>query len=358
MAAFDVVRRRLRSQRAVPPSFERPADVVKWLGAVQAQDYLGSLWGIGLRTASALESDVEQAIADRSIVRTWPMRGTLHFVAAEDVRWMLRLLTPRVVARSASRHRQLGLDAATFVKSRSRLEKALGGGRTLTRPEVYRVLEASGVQTTEQRGIHILGQLAMQGVLCFGARSGRQPTFALLGEWIPPSRDLERDEALGELARRYFTSHGPATLHDFAWWSGLSLGDTRRGLEVAGKTLTESVAGASAYWSAPSRSAPRRAAAVHLLPAYDEYTVAYRDRSAFLDPADAERTRNGIFSSVVMVEGRIVGTWRRRATRDHVLVTTELFARPSRAVHRALEAVVKRYGDFLGLPASLVVSGK
>ncbi len=353
MAAFDVVRRRLWGQRTVAPKLERPADVVKWLGAVQAQDYLGSLWGIGLRTAGAIEPDVERAIADRSIVRTWPMRGTLHFVAAEDIRWMLQLLTPRVVARSAGRNRQLCLDTAALAKSRACLEKALAGGRVLTRPEVYRVLERSRIRTTDQRGIHILGQLAMQGVLCFGPRSGRQPTFALLDEWIPKSRILERDEALGELARRYFTGHGPATVHDCAWWSGLSLADVRRGVDVAHETLTESAVGSHAYWSAPSRVPSRRTTVAHLLPAYDEYTVAYRDRSAFLEAAHAERTRNGIFSSVVLLDGRIAGTWRRRMTRGRVLVTTDLFERPSRAAHGVLAAVVKRYGDFLGLPASL-----
>ena len=347
-AALDVVRRRLRSQRVVGSRLERPADVVKWMGAVQAQDYLGSLWGVALRTTKATEADVELAIEERSIVRTWPMRGTLHFVAAQDVRWMLRLLAPRIISRTAGRQRQLGLDAATFTKSRSRLEKALAGGRVLSRPEIYRSLERAGVVTTDQRGIHILVQLAMQGILCFGARSGRQPTFALLDEWLPAAPMLDRDDALGELTVRYFTSHGPATVHDFAWWSGLSLGDARRGLAVAGKRLADR----EGAWSAPSRSAPRRGTVAHLLPAYDEYTVAYRDRSAFLDPSHAVRTRNGIFSAVVIVDGRIVGTWRRRKAGDAVIVTTDLFDRPSRAAARALEGALRRYGDFLGLPAA------
>jgi hypothetical protein len=336
---------------------ERPAEVVRWLGAVQAQDYAGSLWGIGLRTARAGESDVEHAIADRSIVRTWPMRGTLHFVAAGDVRWMVALLAPRVLARTAGRRRQLGLDAATLAKSRTRLEKALAGGGAMTRPEIYALLERSGISTKDQRGIHVLAHLAMQGVLCFGERRGRQPTFVLLDEWLPPSPSVARDEALGELTRRYFTSHGPATVDDFAWWSGLPLGDARRGLEVAGKALVRTNVEARTYWSAPSRATPRRGCVAHLLPAYDEYTVAYRDRGAFLDAAHVERTRNGIFSSVVTLDGRIAGTWRRWATRDRLVVTIDLFDRPSRAAHRALETVVKRYAEFLALPASFEVQG-
>ncbi|HEY3818246.1 MAG TPA: winged helix DNA-binding domain-containing protein [Polyangiaceae bacterium] len=356
MDAVEVVRRRLRNQRLVAPKLDRPADVVRWLGAVQAQDYLGSLWGIGLRTTSAREVDVERAVEERAIVRTWPMRGTLHFVAAEDVRWMLRLLAPRVIARSAGRRRQLGLDATTFTKSRSRLERALGDGGVLTRPEVYRVLERSGIVTTEQRGIHILGHLAMQGVLCLGPRRGRQPTFTLLEQWLPPAPLLDRDEALGELALRYFTGHGPATVQDFAWWSGLPLGDARRGLDVAGKRLTSDAVGDTQYWSARSPVTAGRVSAAHLLPAYDESTVAYFDRSAFLDATHAARTKNGIFSPVVLVAGRIAGTWRRRTARDRVVVTTDLFERPSGPLARLLDRALARYGAFLGLAASFDLS--
>jgi hypothetical protein len=181
---LDILRHRLRCQRVISPRLELPADVVTSLCAVQAQDYAGSLWGIGQRTTRSTEVDVERAISERTIVRTWPMRGTLHFVASDDVRWMLRLLTPRIVARCAGRHRQLELDATTFAKSRSLLEKALAGGRAMTRPEIYQVLERARIATTAQRGIHILIQLAMQRVLCFGARRGRQQTFVLLDEWL------------------------------------------------------------------------------------------------------------------------------------------------------------------------------
>lgn len=195
--------------------------MVAFFGAVHAQDYRGALWGVGQRVAGATEADVERALAERSIVRTWPMRGTLHFVAPDDVRWMLRLLAPRAIARAAGRHRQLGLDAATFAQSRDRLTAVLAGGNQLTRDAIYAELDRSGISTAGQRGIHILAQLAMEGVICFGARRSKQQTFALLDEWVPSSRMLEGDEALAELAARYFASHGPATLADFAWWSGL-----------------------------------------------------------------------------------------------------------------------------------------
>jgi Winged helix DNA-binding domain len=357
----DVALRRLQSQHAVAPLFEHPADVVVSLCAVQAQEYRSALWGIGLRTFGTVEADVERAIADRSIVRTWPMRGTLHFVAAADVRWMLRLLTPRIVARTAARRRALDLDAATLARSATGLEAALAGGRALTRGAAYRALERCGIAVTGQRGIHILVELAMRGTVCLGPREGRQPTFVLLDEWIPRSRLLDRDEALGELARRYFTSHGPATPADFAWWSGLSLGDARRGLEVAGKTLTQYDAGsATVCWVAASGPAPRaktvRTRVGHLLPAFDELTVAYRDRSAFLDPAYAVRARNGIFSPVLLIDGRIVGTWRRRATRDGLAIAAELFEPAVRGGRRALDTAAARYARFYGLPATLEIT--
>lgn len=354
--ADDIVRRRLSAQGLVTPSFASAPDVVRSFGAVQAQDYRASLWGIALRTRSAAEVDVERAIAERSIVRTWPMRFTLHFVPAEDARWMLRLLTPRIVKRSAGRHRQLDLDEAVFAKSRQILERALRGGKLVTRAEAFALLGRAKIATAAQRGIHILARLAMDGVLCFGAHRGKQPTFALLDEWIPRSRELDRDEALGELARRYFNSHGPATEHDFAWWSGLPLGPVRIALAVAKADLAERTIDGRRYYEAhevPSRR--RRSSLVHLLPPFDEYTVAYRDRSAFLAPAHRARTQHGL-TGVVAIDGRIEGTWKREARKEQVAITVELVAKQSATAVRALEAVAARYGRFLGLPASIEIA--
>jgi len=236
MSSSEVARRRIEAQHLEVTDLRRPRDVVAWLGAVQAQDYLGALWAVGVRlapAAQATEALIEAALADRSIVRSWPMRGTLHFVAAEDLRWLLALLGPRLVARAARRHAELDLDAATFTRSRALLEKALEGGRCLTRAELYRVLSHGKVSPAGQRGIHILQRLALDGVLCFGARQGKQQTFALVDEWLAPglastdSKARSRDESLFELARRYFTGHGPATLADFTWWTGLPAAEAK-----------------------------------------------------------------------------------------------------------------------------------
>jgi len=195
---------RLANQHISRPPFRDPADVVRWLGAVQAQDYVGGLWAIGLRTKGATEATVEDAVARRTIVRTWPMRGTLHFVAAEDVRWILPILTPRVIAGAQGRFRQLGLDAATFTKSARVAEKALVGGNVVRRDQLYEIWNAAGIATHESRGLHLLGVLSQQGLLCFGPRDGKQHTFTLLEEWVPAVRTLDGCIAAGEAGRYDF----------------------------------------------------------------------------------------------------------------------------------------------------------
>jgi hypothetical protein len=348
--------RRLRTQRIAGPGFATPADVVAWFGAVQAQDFAGALWAIGLRTKNATERLVAQAIADRTIVRSWPLRGTLHFVAAADVRWLLASLAPRVIARAAPRFKQLELDAAVFTRSRKVLVKALEGGRRLTRPAIYQRLEAASIATSHSRGLHILFRLAHDGLICFGAHEGRQPTFALLDEWVPPARSLDRDEALAELARRYFASHGPATVRDFAWWSGLGAADARAALDLARPYLERTSiigetdrAGGKAPQSVPAPRTPH----VALLPPFDEYTVAYRDRSAVLPAKHAAPARNGIFGPIVVIDGQVAGTWTRRLTGDAVAIALKPFVRLPAGTAPGVAAAAARYGRFLGRPARL-----
>jgi hypothetical protein len=353
MTSLDLARQRLSSQHLTTPTFERPGALVQWMGAVQAQDYLGALWAVGLRVAHATEGAIEQALADRTIIRTWPMRGTLHFVAAADVRWMLELLTPRIVAGSAWRLKQLDLDDAVIARSKELFINALHGGKQLTRDALYNALEAGGVATGGGRGLHLLGQLAQSGIICFGAREGKQHTFALLDEWAPGARSMERDAALAELARRYVTSHGPATLQDFAWWSGLAIADARVGIEMAKPHLAQEILDGKTYWlpmSLPTPiDAPSRA---YLLPPYDEYTVAYKDRDAVLDPAYAKQAGNGIFSPVIVVDGRVVGTWKRSFKQNTVVLTAQPFTELGETERRALEVAAQRYSDFLGMSVS------
>lgn len=354
MTTSATPRQRLVNQQITWPRVTTPAGLLRWMGAVQAQDYLGSLWAVGLRLPGAVEADIEKAITDRTIVRTWPMRGTLHYAPAADVRWMLRLLTPRVVAGCAGRYRQLGLDDAAFTRSRKILVRALRGGRMLTRGEAYAALERGGVSPAGQRGIHILGHLAQQGVLCFGprARAGRQPTFVLLDEWLPSAKELPRAQALSTLAERYFTSHGPATVQDFAWWSGLLLRDAQKAIEAAGSKLHhETHDGRRCWLAAGGRSAPaksKRPTAV-LLPPWDEYLVAYKDRAATIDPRVGDRNRLQVVgSSLIVIDGRVRGSWRRTLMPRTVRVSLDFWTPVTKEERRAAGKAAARYARFLG----------
>lgn len=352
MTSLNIAQQRLSNQHIAGGKFEKPSEVVSWLGAVQAQDYLGALWAVGLRMQRSVEAEVEQALAAKTIIRTWPMRGTLHFVAAADIRWLLELLTPRIVAGSARRlRREFGLDEAVFTRSKKLVERALQGGKQLSRNAMYEVLEAGGISTAQQRGLHILWRLAQDGLLCFGARVGKQQTFALLAEWAPTAKALPRDEALAELARRYFTSHGPATLQDFAWWSGLSAADAKAGLEMVKSQFVQEVIDGQTYWLSSSGPAVKEIApAAYLLPAYDEYTVAYKDRSAVLNPAYAEQANygHGIFNPTIVVDGQVVGTWKRAIEKDSVVITPSYFTKLTKAQTRAVADAAEHYGKFLG----------
>jgi Winged helix DNA-binding domain len=348
---------RLVSQQVAAPDTSDPAEVVRRLGAVQAQDYLACLWAVGLRTVAGSEGGVERALAEGRIIRTWPMRGTIHMLAPADARWMLELLTPRVVQGSQGRLRQLGLDAATIAAGAKVITGALEGGRQLTRGALYALLEEAGISAEGQRGYHILTQLAYEQLICFGAREGKQPTFALLDDLAPNAPSLPRDEALATLALRYFTSHGPATIQDFVWWSGLSTADARDGLHaVAARLAHEQIAGQSYYAASDAPVAPPDDPQAFLLPPFDEFLIAYRDRSASLDPAYNHRIvpgGNGIFNPIMVIGGRVLGTWKRTLSARGVKISFSPFAPLADGELHALAAAAEQYGHFLGLPVKL-----
>jgi hypothetical protein len=356
MKDTDIARQRLFNQRIEGERFEKPEAVVRWLGAIQAQDYPQALWAIGLRLRSATVADVEKAIAEGKIVRTWPMRGTLHFVPPEDARWMLKLSASRILARDGRRLEQLGLDEGIMERSRELFYEALRGNRRLSRPEMMRLLEEAGISTQGQRGYHILWYLSQAGLICPGPMQDKQQTFVLLDEWVPHSRELSREESLAELARRYFASHGPATVHDFAWWSGLTVTEARSGLEATMPALiSESVDGRE-YWM--TSDTPDHAAydesSVHLLPAFDEYLLGYRDRTAVLAQEDASKLvpgGNGVFRPTIVVGGRVVGTWKRKLKKNAIDLMLDPFTSPGDWENRAIEAAGS-YSDFVGLPLS------
>jgi hypothetical protein len=351
MNTTDIGSLRLAAQAIAAPA-ATPEEAVSRLTAVQAQEYGSGLWAIGLRTHGCTQTDVERAIAEGKIVRSWPMRSTLHFVAARDLRWMLDLLGPTAIARGAGRARQLELTAETFTRSRKTLRTALSGGSRLTRPAAFAALEEAGIPTRDQRGIHILSRLCQEAVLCLGPREGKQQTFVLADDWVPQTKLPTRDEALARLAWRYFTGHGPATVRDFTWWSGLSAAEARSGLEGAKPKLVHETADGTDYWfAAPAGTAA--APAIHLLPAFDEYLVGYTDRRAVLDPESVRliNAGGGMLSPAIVKNGRIIAAWKRTVARHHVTVIPQPFAPLGSADVKALDPALHRYGAFLGLTA-------
>lgn len=359
MTPQELAQLRLHQQQISRTKFKTPAQVVSWLGAIQAQDYAGAKWSVGLRLPDATDADIERAIADKHVIRSWPMRGTLHFVAPADLRWMLALLTPRIVASAALRHQRLELTGALFARSRKLFSKALQGGNLLTRDEMYDVLERAGISTANQRGYHLLWRAAQEGLICFGPMRGKQQTFVLLEDWVPAARKLERKEALAELARRYFIGHGPATLKDFVWWSGLKASEAKEGLELVASQLAQESVDGQAYWMARDLPALNPVSpTAHLLPGFDEYMLGYTNRGAALDPEHARKwlPSNGMFSPIVVIDGQVVGTWKRALKKKTLALTVSPFAPLNKASKQAIEAAAEPYGRFMGAPVALSIS--
>lgn len=357
MTRLDIANRRLRNQRITAATLKTPADVVSWLGAVQAQDYAAAKWALGLRMQRATDADVDRAINEGAVLRTHLLRPTWHFVTPADIRWMLALTAPRVQAANAYMYRKLALDSAVFKRSTAALAKALQGGQELTRDELRGVLQTAGVATGgEFRMGYIMMHAELEGLVCSGARRGKQFTYALLAERAPQAKIPEREEALVELARRYFTSRGPATARDFAKWSGLTISDASGGLEAVKTQLRHEVIGGHTYWFPASKpSAEKKSPTAHLLSIYDEYISGYKDHSAVADKTHGAKlgALGNALSYIIVVDSQIVGAWKRTLGKTAVVIQTNLFTRLTSAEERAVAAAADRYGEFLGLPVVL-----
>jgi hypothetical protein len=346
---------RLFNQRISTRPFDQPVEAVQWLVAAQAQDFAGAKWALGLRMRAATDSMVEQAFNDGAILRTHVLRPTWHFVSPADIRWLLALTAPRVHALNAAYYRKLELDGDMHRRSTMALEQALGGGNQLTRDELRGVLEQAGITTAgELRMSYLLMRAELDGVICSGARRGKQFTYALLHERAPQARHLERDQALAELVLRFFLSRGPATAHDFAHWSGLTVADTKAGLEAVKSQLEHEQLDGQTYWRSPSTPAlPDRPPAALLMSIYDEYISGYKDRSAMVAPSYGAKLQalGNALTAIIVVDGQVVGTWKRTLKKDAVVVTTDLFRALTQAERQALAIAIDQYAAFLQLPA-------
>ncbi len=336
---------RLSAQGIAARASADPVEVVRSLLAMQAQDYLGVLWSLGLRTGLD-ERSVEAAHTSGAIVRSWPMRGTLHLVAAEDLGWMLTLTGERMTRMAAPRHRELQLTASDFERAAAIARDRLGGGGRADRSEMLDAFREGGVATDGQRGIHLLGNLAHTGLIVLSGRT----EYALLDEHVPEPRRLDPDDALDELALRYFTGHGPATVRDLAWWAGLPLTPVRAATERVRDRLDELVVDGVTHYLRPGLEP---AGGVHLLPGFDEYLLGYGDRSAALAPQHADAIvpgGNGMFLSTILSRGEVLGTWKRDRGTKAVRVELLPFAPLPASVEKAAGAVARRYATFLGKP--------
>lgn len=353
MAIADITHQRLHNQRLSATNFRKPQDVVKWLGAVQAQDYYGVKWAIALRLQSATDAGIEKALNDGDIVRTHVMRPTWHLVAPSDLRWLLKLTAPRVNAISSHYYRKFELDNRFFKRTNKVLMNALRGGKRLTRTELRTEIQRAGVDPGDSIRLGlVLLRAELDGIICSGPRQGSQFTYALLEERVPEVKAVTHEEALAEVASRYFASRGPATLQDFVWWSGLTMRDAKSGVEMVQSQLAKEVIDGKDYWASLSmpRSGPAGPVA-YLLPAYDEYIIAYKDRTAALDATTTKiaSERNPVFSSSILIDGRIVGGWKRTLKQDAVIVTLNPL-RPLRKVEMlAVTEAARRYGAFLAM---------
>ena len=302
--------------------------MVHWLGAVQAQDFNGAKWGIAQRMGDPTNTLVDEAYDQGKILRIHVMRPTWHFVAADDVRWLLQLTASRVKVRCRPYYRKLELDDRVFKRCNKVFTRVLTGGKHLTRDALRKILVDAGVaaQNSERLG-HILVRAELDGVICSGPMIGRQFTYALLDERVPEMKTLDRDEALSKLTRRYFTSHGPATLQDFIWWSGLTALDAKHSITLAERYLSKQVCDERVYWGprvVETISRPRSAA---LLPPFDEYVVAYKDRKAVFDLENSKllTTPNGILGPTVIVGGKVAGSWKQTRKNGKVAIDVKPF---------------------------------
>ncbi len=347
-APIPLRRRRWASQLLADDARrDDPVDVVRWMGALQAQDHGQSLWAIASRLCTPSIAAVGAAASAGTIVRTWPMRGTIHWVPAEDAHWMVALSAARMATTAATRRRQLGITDDELVRARDVLVAALGGPGVWDRPAVMTLWTDAGIPVDGQRGYHLLWNLALQSVVAIGPMAGRQQTFVLLDRFVPPHRRATPADPGAELARRYLQSHGPCTEKDFAWWCGSTLTEARRRMAAAG---ADTETPGRPLPSAAGVDVPPGPAGVALLAGFDEYLLGYQDRSDVLPAAFADRIvpgNNGIFLPCVVDDGTIVGTWKRVVGRSRVDVTVTPFTPRGPSV-RALTAAAEAYAAAAG----------
>ncbi len=311
---------RLQNQQLLNPLFCQPKELVSWLGAMQAQNYSMVKWAVGMRLKSATIQTVEEALRKGEILRTHVMRPTWHLVAAEDIRWMLKLSARRIKSANDSFAKGYDLEITDelYAKSYNLLEKILCGNKSLTKQEIAEHFCCSGilVEADNHRMTRFMVRAEQEGIVCSGEDKGGKYTYALLEERVPPVPEITKDEALARLARSYFRSHAPAVLQDFIWWSGLPVSEAKQAIYLIESELTaEQWNGQTWYVHEACRTRGKVSGRLHLLPSYDEYLLGYKDRTDVLPKEHYPKafTNNGLFYPVILHEGQVIGNWSKSA---------------------------------------------
>jgi hypothetical protein len=348
----SITAHRLHNQQIIGTGFKTPQALVAHMGAMQAQDYPMSRWAIGIRLPGSNDAQVEAALDAGELVRTHVLRPTWHLVSGQDARWMLALTEKHIRASFAARDRELGIDAKLYHQTIDLMVKALEGGQHLTRTEVMEALERGGIKTNSTLAVHFMFNAELAAVVCNGVTRGKEITYALMDEKVPPGLVLSREEALAELARRYFTSHAPATLQDFYWWSGLPMGDVRSALESIKAELRSLELEGKTYFLPLDSPDFVPQESVFFLPAFDEYCVSYKYREAVFKPIWHKEaiTVNGIFKPIIVVNGQVVGTWKRTIKPKQVEIEALFFDKKDQLSTELVEREISAFGSFLGQP--------
>lgn len=346
---------RLASQKMASQRFQSPEEVVAWLGGVQAQNSNWAKWSIGLRGKSFNEAVVDKAIQDLKIVRTWSYRGTLHFLIASDLSWLTALLSPGIIKGNARRYRELELEEVDFRKSQEVLRRVLQGKRSLTRSEIKALFKDQEVPAEGQQVPYLLQRATLDGLICHGPKLGREATFVLVPEWIEPGSSLNREEALRNLALRYFSSHGPATERDFAWWAGMTLEEARLAIKTTSDLVPVDLEG-TIYWAVGNPPPRETVESGFLLPPFDEYLLGYRERSTILDQDQTKRVNpgGGMIKPTLVLNGEILGTWRSKVRKSRMEVSIQPFGDIDSNQKDLIDLAANRLADFKSLPVTLI----
>jgi hypothetical protein len=347
MTLNDISNIRLANQRITKSEFNRVKDLAGWMCAIQAQDYPMAKWAIGLRIDGGSEKTVNEAIDKGEILRTHLLRPTWHFVSSDDIYWLLELTAPHIRSSMKSRNKELELTDTILKKSVLLITDVLQGGIHLTREEMIRILEKSGIATKNNRGSHILSEAELGGIICSGESKGNKQTYALLNERVKENKKLSREDALEKIAGKYFSSHGPATIKDFVWWSGLPVKDARNAIEMAKPHLSGEIIDSSIYYYKETSWFAEKT--VCLLPAYDEFIISYKDRTASLSSLDQSKavSINGLFRPMIVINGQISGLWKRTLIKETIFIETLLFKNQNKQIRNLIENEAEALGAFL-----------